>query len=165
MVFRWLTIGVAIGAALYAYQNPTAIPLSSSEASLRLREFWHRTFLFHQGSPYEGGLFEQSHIKQHPPPKDALSPAVAKKQAEEAAVREAKLARAKQAVPSYFISHGSPPNIVQPESLQYGAWQSVGKEILDLKPKAIVVASPYWLGEGDGVQVNTGAVNDIIRGC
>ena len=156
MVLRWLTLGVAIGAFLYTYRNPSQVPLSTSEASLKLREFWYRTFFMQQSAPY---LTEQSHIAEHPSSKNALSPV----QAQNALHNEPPItAAAIYRMPVYFISHGLPSAMYEPDSLPYKAWQSVGQEILDWNPKAILVASSGWEGANGGIQVNTGSENPLI---
>ena len=160
MVFGWMTLGVAIGACFYTYSvNPSQIPVSRSEASFKLREFWYRTFFMHQSAPY---LTEQSQILQHPPPKNALSPAQAYNDA--AAPANTVLGKAvnEDRMPVFFVAHGPPSIEYEAESLVYTSWQVVGQQIVNHKPKAIVVVSSGWEGGNEVVHVNTGLGNPLI---
>lgn len=175
MSLKLLSFGIALGAIFYALQNPTVIPLSTSEASFKLKEFWYRTYFMQQNAPYLPR--EQSHIVQHPPPKDALSPAHLAKQegggnagvgagagaggAATGALADVEI-KPVQRAPVYFISHGGPPSTFEQDSMPWRAWQSLGKEIAEYNPSAIVVASPYWLGEANAVYVNNGPENPLM---
>lgn len=165
MSLRLLTLGVAIGACFYAYLNPELTGISSlnaSEASLRLREFWHRTFFLSTSAPFIPK--EQSHQKHHPvavpATNDKLRPDEQRK-LEKARAAKAAAANAYR-VPSYFISSEEPEQLDNPHSGLYQSLQSVGQQIREAKPKAILVMSPYWDGEENRVYVNIGNDNPLI---
>jgi hypothetical protein len=124
---------------------------------------------------------------QHPPPKDALSPALAKK-AREAAARAESRRNAAPVWPVYFISNGGHDGRIGRElllagadadgsnteggarglSMQYRSWRDIGNEILPpnaavKRPKGIVVVSSGWEGEHDTVFVNNVPDNVPIR--
>ena len=151
MSWRLFSFGIALAAVFTAYQRADfQIPLSTHSAALSLRDFWHRTFMQYAfWQPYV--LSEQSHSVQHAPPKEALNPAQAR------AAREAEMAKPKkqERMPVYFISHGTPETLFQQESLPYQSWQSVGRQIAELNPTAIVAVSSHWEGLDDYIYVNT----------
>lgn len=166
MVLRWLSAGIAIGAAIYAYQNPEHLEMrlrlpdfgqlgsSFDAASMQnLQEFWHRTF--HMTSTHLP-FREQSHIRQHPPPKDALHPRHKSK--------KPKPVKTKPQMPMFFVSHGNPSTMFETESMPYRSWQNIGQEIRELNPKAIVVTSSHWEGNDPEVYVNTDVDNPLICG-
>ena len=121
----------------------------------------------HQLSPYV--LSEQSHVVQHPPPEDALTPAQRKaaglddeqKQEEDGEANTIAI-QPMPKMPAYFISHGSPDIMFKPESLPYKSLQALGDEIMLHKPKAIVVASSHWIGDELVIYVNNGEENPLI---
>jgi hypothetical protein len=151
MSWRLFSFGIALAAVFTAYQRADfAIPLSTHSAALSLRDFWHRTFMQYAfWQPYV--LSEQSHVTQHPPPTDALSPALAKAAREAAQLKPEKQER----MPVFFISHGTPEALYQEDSLPYKSWQSIGRQIVDLNPTAIVAVSSHWEGEDDDIYVNS----------
>lgn len=117
----------------------------------------------HQLSPYV--LSEQTHVVQHPPPKDALTPAQRKALEEKEEEEKDANTIAIQPIakmPAYFISHGSPDIMFQPDSLPYKSLQALGNEIKQHNPKAIVVASSHWIGDELVVYVNNGEENSLI---
>ena len=117
----------------------------------------------HQASPYV--LSEQTHIVQHPPPKDALTPAqrVALDNLDGAKEDDTTVAIQPIAkMPTYFISHGSPDVLFETESLPYKSLQALGEEIKSHKPKAIIVASSHWIGDEMVIYVNNGEENPLI---
>lgn len=116
----------------------------------------------HQASPYV--LSEQSHVVQHPPPKDALTPAQLKAlEGDHAKDEEDTISiQPVEKMPAYFISHGDPSIMFEPESLPYKSLQALGDEIKQHKPKAIIVASSHWLGDDLVVYVNNGEENPLI---
>lgn len=161
MSWRLFSFGIALAAVFTAYQRADfAIPLSTHDAALSLRDFWHRTFMQYAfWQPYV--LSERSHVVQHPPPTDALSPAQAK------AARDAELKKKSykpERMPVYFISHGTPDALMLPhDSLPYQSWQSVGRQIADLNPTAIVAVSSRWEGQDNDVYVTSGdAENELL---
>lgn len=165
MSIRLLTLGVAIGACIYAYLNPDAarISLNTSEASLKLREFWHRTFFLSTSAPYIPR--EQSRVNEYPTysvAKEALHPDQQRKMDEEANARAASLTT--QRMPSYFLASEDPEDILNAESPLYKSLQTIGQEIKAAKPKAIIVVSPYWSSEERKIYVNSGESNSLICG-
>lgn len=127
----------------------------------------------HQTSPYI--LSEQTHIVQHPPPKDALTPAQRKAleaqeqgggQSTASSVDDDTATTVKiqpvAKMPAYFISHGAPDVMFEPESLPYKSLQTLGDEIKQHNPKAIVVASSHWIGDELVIYVNDGEENPLI---
>ena len=200
MSLRLFSFGILI-AAIYTAYNASTSPASSagsssssplSRSSLASAwsslshspSFWHRTFFPYSFlNPY---FTEQSHIVQHPPPKDALSPALAKK-AREAAARAESRRNAAPVWPVYFISNGGHDGRIGRElllagtsadgldgeeggrglSMQYRSWRDIGNEILPpntaaKRPKGIVIVSSGWEGEHDTVYVNSGPDNAPI---
>jgi aromatic ring-opening dioxygenase catalytic subunit (LigB family) len=54
-------------------------------------------------------------------------------------------------LPTYFISHGG-PNLLDDKDKPGKFYEWFGKTIREkIKPKAIVIISAHWQGEGNGV--------------
>ncbi|KAL7409333.1 Extradiol ring-cleavage dioxygenase, class III enzyme, subunit B [Mrakia frigida] len=53
-------------------------------------------------------------------------------------------------MPAYFISHGGPPTIFEPQSSPYLQWVKTGKEIQALNPRGLVVVSAHWENDDTG---------------
>lgn len=159
MSWRLFSFGIALAAVFTAYQRADfQIPLSTHSAALSVKDFWHRTFMQYAfWQPYL--LSEQSHVV-HPPPKEALNPAQAK------AARDAELRKPQkpERMPVFFVSHGTPDALMlEPDSLPYQSWQSVGRQIEDLKPTAIVAVSSRWEGVDRDVYVSGGdGANELL---
>lgn len=167
MGWRLFSFGIALAACIHAYLNPESsfFPKTATEAQFKLRDFWHRTWFMHQASPYV--LSEQSHVVQHPPHKDALTPAQRKalEDSEGLPIGEDDTTVSIQPIskmPAYFISHGSPSTMFEPETLPYKSLQALGKEIISHKPKAIVVVSSHWTGDELVLYVNNAEQNPLI---
>lgn len=163
MSWRLFSFGVALAACIHAYLNPESsiFPRTATEAQLKLRDFWHRTWFLHQASPYV--LSEQTHIVQHPPPKDALTPAQRKALEEQEEGQDAPITTFPVGrMPAYFISHGTKDTRFHPESLPYKSWQALGVEIVQQRPKAIVVVSSQWKGPEYRILVNDDVNNNLI---
>ncbi|GME29137.1 Extradiol ring-cleavage dioxygenase class III enzyme subunit B [Neofusicoccum parvum] len=65
--------------------------------------------------------------------------------------------------PVYFLSHGGPNLIEEPDHPAYSKLQEIGKEVTSkIKPKAVVIFSAHWQGQNDRVLVNTAEISDLI---
>ncbi|EKG17877.1 Extradiol ring-cleavage dioxygenase class III enzyme subunit B [Macrophomina phaseolina MS6] len=65
--------------------------------------------------------------------------------------------------PLYFLSHGGPSLIEEPEHPAYGKLQEIGREITEkVKPEAVVIFSAHWQGGKNRVLVNTAEITDLI---
>lgn len=65
--------------------------------------------------------------------------------------------------PVYFLSHGGPSIVEEPESPAYRSLEDVGREITaQVKPKAVIIFSAHWQGRQNGVLVNTAEITDLI---
>jgi hypothetical protein len=168
MGWRLFSFGIALATCIHAYLNPESnfFPKTATEAQFRLRDFWHRTWFMHQASPYE--LSEKSHIVQHPPPLDALTPAQRKAMEnqendgsdddDDTQITTSPISK----MPAYFISHGTPNVLFEPETMPYRSLQALGAEIMQHKPKAIVVVSSGWVGGEIVAEVNSAEENSLI---
>ncbi|KHO01276.1 Extradiol ring-cleavage dioxygenase, class III enzyme, subunit B [Metarhizium album ARSEF 1941] len=65
--------------------------------------------------------------------------------------------------PVYFFSHGGPTVQYDTDHAAYPVLQQIGKEITQkVRPKAVVVFSAHWAGEGDEIHVNKDEQADLI---
>ncbi|KAL1384253.1 aromatic ring-opening dioxygenase LigB subunit [Phyllosticta capitalensis] len=65
--------------------------------------------------------------------------------------------------PVYFLSHGGPNIVEEPESPAYQSLEDIGREITEqVNPKAVVIFSAHWQGRQNGVLVNTAELTDLI---
>ncbi|CAI7670110.1 hypothetical protein PCG10_003758 [Penicillium crustosum] len=65
--------------------------------------------------------------------------------------------------PIYFLSHGGPNIMYEPDHPAYRKLGEIGREITTkVKPKAVVVFSAHWQAGRDTIQVNTAEKTDLI---
>ncbi|KAF2135218.1 uncharacterized protein K452DRAFT_239772 [Aplosporella prunicola CBS 121167] len=65
--------------------------------------------------------------------------------------------------PVYFLSHGGPNIMEEPDHPAYKKLQDIGKEITSkVKPKAVVIFSAHWQSRNNGVLVNTAEITELI---
>lgn len=44
----------------------------------------------------------------------------------------------------YFLSHGGPPTMFDPDSKPYRAWREYGRRVGESPPRGLVVVSAHW---------------------
>ncbi|KAK6361102.1 hypothetical protein TWF730_004850 [Orbilia blumenaviensis] len=66
------------------------------------------------------------------------------------------------ALPIYFLSHGGPPILDWKNHPAHAAFQRFGKEVVNLKPKGIIVLSAHFAGSRDEIFINAAESTDLI---
>ena len=70
---------------------------------------------------------------------------------------------AQHRMPVYFVSHGSPMTMFEPDSGPVKAWTKMGADVRErIRPKGIVFVSAHWEGERDAVLVTDQASNELL---
>ncbi|EGX45926.1 hypothetical protein AOL_s00112g115 [Orbilia oligospora ATCC 24927] len=67
-------------------------------------------------------------------------------------------------LPIYFLSHGGPPILDWKHHPAYSAFQRFGKEVVNLKPKGIIVISAHFAGNRDEIFINAAEFTDLRTG-
>ncbi|KAF3308334.1 hypothetical protein TWF173_001540 [Orbilia oligospora] len=65
-------------------------------------------------------------------------------------------------LPIYFLSHGGPPILDWKHHPAYSAFQRFGKEVVNLKPKGIIVISAHFAGNRDEIFINAAEFTDLV---
>ena len=166
---RLIVLGILAGVGAYLAQS---LPRSSDRSTGTIWEAALRAF-----SPVAPFFNSLAHDHRQPaPPFDALTPSRQQREMDKAAAAAERVARAavvRQAsseaqltaqhrMPVYFVSHGSPMTMFEPESKPARAWARMGEDVRErIRPKAIVFVSAHWEGERDAVLVTDQATNDL----